>query len=576
MSETRSILLSGATSYLGSHLFHALLGRGDGAFAIDLPYETGGEHGWQQMWQHVAASYDSWQSKYPLPEITRVTYDRQSLQQLKLPAGISEIWHIGEEPQHLEALISLAGTAQIKRCVWVHTKASFPPEDAETQFAHGCQVSGIDHQILRCGIPCGPSLTKKQEGAQSAFMDLVDDLFHGRDVTLAGTPEDRLPLMPVDHLCRDILALHGQNFQGGHCHQIVPDVSVTAGFAFGYLQRTYGTSEMNWSETGTPLTIKTASLIRTLPGKAGVPRLDFMGMAHELRRNHLGERNEQVFRHESKDINGVSINFFRGGTPGKPAVVLVNAIGMPIDFWTRLVATLGNDYAFYTWESRAVPSPFINDADGALAMADHLNDCQALLDTFGLERITLVGWCSGAQVATRFAAEHGEKVEKLVLLNGTYNLQDPAYTTEFMKILTKMMGKVAKNRKYAAMYHRVNYGARQKDLPDDDPMGMDLDYDPALFHLTSFPFKNAESLYQYARLVTQLLAEHSDSWLEKIACPTLVIGGKQDDTAGVQVSERVATLIGCKYEELEDGDHYTLCYHPEVLEQIHSFLGSAS
>ena len=198
------------------------------------------------------------------------------------------------------------------------------------------------------------------------------------------------------------------------------------------------------------------------------------------------------------------------------------------------------------------------------------------MDHFEIETPHVAGWCSGAQVATKLAATYPGRVQTLVLLNGIFSLKDRSCTSEFMSVLAATMGKVARSRKYADMYFRLNFGAKQKDLPDIEPGSLDLEYDPALFHLTSFPFKDPESLFQYANLVKCMVSENTDDWIGQIQCPTLIVSGGKDITAGPQSSRKIAQQIAsnASFHEIETADHYSICYDDQVSMMIDRFIQS--
>ena len=114
---------------------------------------------------------------------------------------------------------------------------------------------------------------------------------------------------------------------------------------------------------------------------------------------------------------GSSVNVEERGA-GAP-VVLVHALPSSIGDWADLperlashgIRAIAYDRVGFGLSSRPEPEP------GRYTTASNARELGALLDALGIEKATLVGWSYGGGVVIRFASEHPDRVERLVLLS---------------------------------------------------------------------------------------------------------------------------------------------------------------
>lgn len=101
-----------------------------------------------------------------------------------------------------------------------------------------------------------------------------------------------------------------------------------------------------------------------------------------------------------------------------PAIVLLHGFGSSLLTWDAWAQDLAKDHTVVRFDlpghGLSAPDPAGDYGTGRTVAV--LGD---LLDTLGLERVTLVGNSMGGLVSWRFAAEHPERVEKLVLIDAS-------------------------------------------------------------------------------------------------------------------------------------------------------------
>lgn len=104
---------------------------------------------------------------------------------------------------------------------------------------------------------------------------------------------------------------------------------------------------------------------------------------------------------------------FGDGAPARPATVLLHGLNANARYWTGTASLL--EGVVYVPDQRfhgaTGPQP------GGVSLADTRDDLRTWLDTLGLDRVDLVGHSWGGKVAMDFAAAHGSRVRRLVLVD---------------------------------------------------------------------------------------------------------------------------------------------------------------
>jgi pimeloyl-ACP methyl ester carboxylesterase len=237
-----------------------------------------------------------------------------------------------------------------------------------------------------------------------------------------------------------------------------------------------------------------------------------------------------------------------------------------------LVRQLGGLFKILTWESRWAPSPEGVFDPQKCDLNHHLLDLTTLLDFAGVDRAHVVGWCTGAQLALKFASLFPERARSLVLLNGTFNLPDNITQTAFEKNLRVLMPEIVANRNFAELYYRMTAAARFRPNGFQQTAGQ-LCRNPALRHLTNAPFKTPELLYRYANMVKRCFDEPAIAPAANFSMPVLVISGNEDEVSHPDTSREIARRIkNASLTILEGGDHHALHDDQRLQNMVLDFL----
>jgi pimeloyl-ACP methyl ester carboxylesterase len=99
-----------------------------------------------------------------------------------------------------------------------------------------------------------------------------------------------------------------------------------------------------------------------------------------------------------------------------PIVVLLHGLAGYALEWTALTAELSDDYTVVSVEQRGHGGSTRRPAD--LSRQAYVDDVVAVLDHLGVDQVPLVGQSMGAHTAMLVAAEHPDRVDRLVMIEG--------------------------------------------------------------------------------------------------------------------------------------------------------------
>jgi pimeloyl-ACP methyl ester carboxylesterase len=113
------------------------------------------------------------------------------------------------------------------------------------------------------------------------------------------------------------------------------------------------------------------------------------------------------------DVNGVDTRIAEAGSSGSPAVVLLHGTG---GHWEVYAPTIGPLSAeFHCIAVDMVGNGFSDRPDYDYEISVYVAHIKGLLDALGIERASFIGMSLGAWVAARFALDHPERTQKLIL-----------------------------------------------------------------------------------------------------------------------------------------------------------------
>lgn len=164
--------------------------------------------------------------------------------------------------------------------------------------------------------------------------------------------------------------------------------------------------------------------------------------------------------------DGVPLRVFDWGDGRNDAVLIVNAYGSRMGLISRLAERLAATKHVISWESRWVPR-ITRDFDKAkLDVAHHVKDGLDVLAFFGRTRASLIGFCTGAQIALALAASEPERVDRIALLNGSFSFSAAVERTEFEIFFSLLLQKAILSPEMAQSWLAFLAGSRNEGVPE--------------------------------------------------------------------------------------------------------------
>jgi 3-oxoadipate enol-lactonase len=238
------------------------------------------------------------------------------------------------------------------------------------------------------------------------------------------------------------------------------------------------------------------------------------------------------------------------GRTGAPAVLLVHGILTDHRAWDAVVERLAPKYAVLRYDLRghggssAPPAPY--------TMAQLADDVPALLDALGLQRVHFIGSSLGGMIGQQVGARHGARLLSLTLANTGAAQAAPAAWQERIDL--------ARERGVAALADATlqrwfSEGWRQA-------------HPQATTRMRELLLGTSVEGYAGCAAAVRDLAQLE--LLPKIAVPTLVIAGTEDQALPPAATAKIAQLVpGARLVSLSTG-------HQAAVEQPDAFCDAWS
>lgn len=266
--------------------------------------------------------------------------------------------------------------------------------------------------------------------------------------------------------------------------------------------------------------------------------------------------------------DGVRIAYEVVGDEG-PVIALANGLGGRLYAWLPLIEALREQFRFVTWDYRGLFESESEFSGPMLSMRRHAEDLCAVLDAEGIASAHVCGWSMGVQVALEAAVAFPDRVDSLILINGTYG---QVFSTAFQPLFrvpmphTRLHSVVELGVRYPRVVRRLMRGslvavqslfkARQALGRGPHPL-MALGLRQYLSDLTNTRVEN------YLKLFQELDAHSVYHLLPEVRQPTLIVSGSLDYLTPAYQSRQMARRIPhARHLRIPFGTHFVLLERP--------------
>ena len=475
--------------------------------------------------------------------------------------------------------------------------------DAEHLVAERCADIGMAYTIVRPSIVVGPRSTYKPAGSDSGLYGFIREVHRLRKtlrnapmaLKLPGDASAALNLVPVDEVTGATVELMRQGFPGT-IHHLTSDDSPSVGTTLTTISQLCGVPEITViAQQEQPLSpidevfSRRARFYKSyLKGHKqfarawGNPiRVSDSELRHyvaEFVRERERSTAGQVFHTQTlRATDGHTLETFACGDRSAPPILLVNALGMPMDFWVPLAKHLIKTHYVVGWTLRDHNS---QAPSSKTHFAAHLADISSVLDFYELPKACLVGWCTGSDLALAYAAAHPERVSGTASINGAL-LASSALRTAFQSNIARIAlaasadperSRICYELIYEANANSVGYPELNVAQEQSDLTSILSAIDISAMDLASAPFRSAERFHQYACALADYFTWSAVTPLPKrLASPVLVIAATNDLVVHCDVSRRFARQLGAAELVIQNGTHFVHFYDCQVMNRIGAF-----
>ena len=249
---------------------------------------------------------------------------------------------------------------------------------------------------------------------------------------------------------------------------------------------------------------------------AGVGYWRITGTSKKLTLQEL-EETYKLPNSQFTEIDGIRVHYAEDGAKDAPALVLIHASYMNLRTWDALVKDLSPRFHIVRLDllTAGLTGP---DPKNDYSTERHLMMVDELTRRLGIEKFALLGTSSGGTVAFRYAAEHPDRVTRLVLINsaGMPRTAQTDPNREKGNALTRWIE--SHHRSHAYWYDNL-YSNFASVPPSDELVKMVYDMNRRL------GLEREAILYRRGYHIGG-----PQSSLEKITAPTLILWGMKNPT----------------------------------------------
>lgn len=254
------------------------------------------------------------------------------------------------------------------------------------------------------------------------------------------------------------------------------------------------------------------------------------------------------------EAGGVSFHYRLEGGHG-PSVVFLHEIGGSLDSWDEVVPELARDYRVFRYDQRGFgQSEKTRPPYGIGALTD---DLQNLLAATGLPApYHIVSLAASSMQALSYYERAAGQVASLVFCNPAPGV-DPSR---------------------ADALNRVAELAESEGIRGVLPVMLDKSYPPKLSDRATYENYRGRYLANdpvgFGNAFRMMARTNLIELLPAVACPALVIAGRQDFVRAVSVTESIARKIpGARFEIIEAGHFMPTTSPKALLELLRDFWG---
>lgn len=259
------------------------------------------------------------------------------------------------------------------------------------------------------------------------------------------------------------------------------------------------------------------------------------------------------------ETDGFRTRYLHTGDSSKPPLFLLHGITGHAEAYVRNLAAHGKH--FDTWAIDFIGHGYSSKPDHPLEIKHYIEQLLSILDGLGIEKVSLSGESVGGWVAARFAQQHPERVDKIVLNTAGGTMANP----EVMKRIYTLSMEAAKDPSWERVRARLEWLMADPTMVTDDLIRTRQ----AIFEQPDW-LQACEANMALQSMDIRKRNLLSDDDLRSIQAPTLVIWTTKDPSGPVDEGRRMAGLIpNSIFAVIEDAGHWPQYEQAEIFNRLH-------
>jgi 2-hydroxy-6-oxonona-2,4-dienedioate hydrolase len=259
------------------------------------------------------------------------------------------------------------------------------------------------------------------------------------------------------------------------------------------------------------------------------------------------------------DAKGLSTRYLHAGDKSLPPLILLHGVGGHAEAYARNLKVHGRH--FDTWAIDMIGHGWSAKPDHPYELPHYVDHLLRFMDAQGWEKAHVSGESLGGWVASRLAADHPDRVERVVLNTAGGSRAEPSVMARLRSISTQ----AAQDPSWDFIKARVEWLMKDKKDATDDLIACRQ----AIYAQAGFSQAMANAMVlQDMEIRTRNLMLPAD--YGRIQAPTLVLWTSDDPTADASEGRRIADMIpGSQFVVMQDCGHWPQWEDVETFDRLH-------
>lgn len=259
------------------------------------------------------------------------------------------------------------------------------------------------------------------------------------------------------------------------------------------------------------------------------------------------------------DAKGIRTRYLQSGSADMPPLLLLHGVGGHAEAYARNLKSHGEH--FWTWAVDLIGHGWTDKPAIDREIPQYIDHVLRVLDTLKIDKVSVSGESLGGWVASRLAADHPDRVTRLVLNTAGGSQADP----KVMERLKSLSMKAAMEPSWDFIKARVEWLMADKSKAYDDLVAcrQAIYAQPGMAEAMKH-----NMVLQDLDIRTRNLMRAED--YGRIKAPTLVLWTSDDPTADVSEGRRIHSMIpGSLFTVMDGCGHWPQFEDAETFNRLH-------